>query len=60
MSQFINLHTHRFSNDSEVIEVVNQYPWEFDALIPNYSIGIHPWYIEIRVGTLFSIGRMWS
>ena len=46
MSQFINLHTHRFSNDSEVIEVVNQYPWEFDALIPNYSIGIHPWYID--------------
>jgi TatD DNase family protein len=46
MSQFINLHTHRFSNDSEVFEVVNQYPWEFDALIPNYSIGIHPWYID--------------
>ena len=46
MSQFINLHTHRFSNDSEVIEVVNQYPWEFDSLIPNYSIGIHPWYID--------------
>ena len=46
MSQFINLHTHRFSNDSKVIEVVNQYPWEFDALIPNYSIGIHPWYID--------------
>ena len=46
MSQFINLHTHRFSNDSEVFEVVNQYPWKFDALIPNYSIGIHPWYID--------------
>jgi TatD DNase family protein len=24
---------------------VNQYPQEFDASIPNYSIGIHPWYI---------------
>jgi TatD DNase family protein len=29
-----------------VIEVVNQYPWEFDTSIPNYSIGIHPWYID--------------
>ena len=26
--------------------MVNQYPWEFDATIPNYSIGIHPWYIN--------------
>jgi TatD DNase family protein len=29
-----------------VIEVVNQHPWEFDTSIPNYSIGIHPWYID--------------
>ncbi len=28
------------------MEVVNQYPWEFDASVPNYSIGIHPWYID--------------
>lgn len=46
MTKFINLHTHQFSNDSEVIEVVNQYPWTFDASIPLYSIGIHPWYID--------------
>jgi len=46
MIKFINLHTHKFSNDSEVIEIVNQYPWEFDAEIPKYSIGIHPWYID--------------
>ena len=46
MTKFINLHTHQFSNDSEVIEIVNQYPWEFDVSIPNYSIGIHPWYID--------------
>jgi len=46
MTKFINLHTHKFSNLSDVIEVVNQYPWEFDASIPNYSIGIHPWYIN--------------
>lgn len=46
MTKFINLHTHKFSNLSDVIEIVNQYPWEFDASIPNYSIGIHPWYID--------------
>ncbi|TXI63413.1 MAG: TatD family deoxyribonuclease [Flavobacterium sp.] len=46
MTKFINLHTHKFSNLSDVIEVVNQYPWEFKASIPNYSIGIHPWYID--------------
>lgn len=28
------------------MEVVNQYPWEFDTSIPSYSIGIHPWYID--------------
>ncbi|EAZ95868.1 TatD family protein [Flavobacteria bacterium BAL38] len=46
MTKFINLHTHKFSNLDNVIEVVNQYPWEFDMSIPNYSIGIHPWYID--------------
>ena len=46
MTKFINLHTHKFSNLSDVIEVVNQYPWEFNASIPYYSIGIHPWYID--------------
>ena len=44
--QFINLHTHSFSNQEDILEVVNQYPWEFDRTISNYSIGIHPWYID--------------
>ena len=44
--QFINLHTHSFSNDDSLLEVVNQYPWEFNKEIPKYSIGIHPWYIN--------------
>ena len=44
--EFINLHTHSFSKDDSVLEVVNQYPWEFDEAIPQYSIGIHPWYID--------------
>ena len=44
--QFFNLHTHKSSNNPTTLELVNQYPWEFDAAIPNYSIGIHPWYIN--------------
>ena len=47
---FINLHTHKSSNQNDVLEIVNQYPHEFDESIPCYSIGIHPWYInESRV-----------
>ncbi|WP_339836117.1 TatD family hydrolase [uncultured Flavobacterium sp.] len=44
--EFINLHTHSFKNNASILEVVNQYPWEFDEAIPQYSIGIHPWYID--------------
>lgn len=44
--QYFNLHTHKFTNNPNVLELVNQYPWEFDDSIPNYSIGIHPWYID--------------
>lgn len=40
-----NLHTHKYSNHPNCLELVNQYPQEFDASIPWYSIGIHPWYI---------------
>lgn len=44
--QFFNLHTHKFTNQADVLELVNQYPQEFDEKIPFYSIGIHPWYID--------------
>lgn len=44
--QFFNLHTHKFTNNSSVLELVNQYPWDFDDVIPHYSVGIHPWYIN--------------
>ena len=44
--QYFNLHTHHFTNNPKVVELVNQYPWEFDTTIPNYSIGIHPWHID--------------
>ena len=42
---FFNLHTHKWTNQLNVLEIVNQYPQEFDATIPHYSIGIHPWFI---------------
>jgi len=44
--ELFNLHTHTFTGVSNILELVNQYPWEFDAGIPNYSIGIHPWHID--------------
>jgi len=44
--KYYNLHTHTFTNNPKVIELVNQYPWEFDNTIPQYSIGIHPWHID--------------
>ena len=48
--EFFNLHTHKYTNQFNVLELVNQYPQEFDAIIPYYSIGIHPWFIvEERV-----------
>ena len=54
--QFFNFHTHKFSNIPDVLELVNQYPQDFDAAIPFYSIGIHPWYIvENRIEVDLSI-----
>jgi TatD DNase family protein len=44
--QYFNLHTHSYSNQEDVVELVNQYPQEFTDIFPNYSIGIHPWFIE--------------
>jgi len=44
--RYINLHTHQFTNSSDVLELVNQYPDEFDETVSSYSIGIHPWYIK--------------
>lgn len=44
--EFINLHTHSYSKSESILEIINQYPWEFDDTIPTYSIGIHPWYID--------------
>ena len=44
--EYFNLHTHQLTNQEAVLELVNQYPWEFNAAVPLYSVGIHPWYIK--------------
>jgi len=44
--EFFNFHTHQTTNQPNVLELVNQYPQDFEASIPFYSIGIHPWYIK--------------
>jgi len=43
---YFNFHTHQFTNQPDVLELVNQYPKDFDSSIAFYSIGIHPWYID--------------
>ena len=44
--KFFNLHTHQYTNQPDVLELVNQYPQEFEAEIPFFSIGIHPLFID--------------
>lgn len=46
--KFFNLHTHNFSDNSNIVEVVNQYPSQFDATNPYFSVGIHPWHIKVN------------
>lgn len=43
--EFFNFHTHQSTNQPNILELVNQYPQDFEASVPSYSIGIHPWYI---------------
>lgn len=40
-----NLHTHRYSNNPDICEIVNRYPYE-EIDVPYFSTGIHPWYIQ--------------
>ena len=44
--KYFNLHTHEFTGQKNVLELINQYPLDFDSTIPYYSIGIHPWRIN--------------
>lgn len=41
-----NLHTHSYSANPNVFEVVNRYPYEAID-VPHYSTGIHPWHIDV-------------
>ncbi|MES2811880.1 MAG: TatD family hydrolase [Bacteroidota bacterium] len=41
-----NLHTHKSTSSENVLEIINQYPNEFDVTAKYFSIGIHPWYIN--------------
>lgn len=43
---YYNIHTHTFSNNNEIVELVNQYPNEVDTKLPNFTVGIHPWYLN--------------
>ena len=43
---YFNLHTHSFSNQPSILELVNQYPLELNMQLPSFSIGIHPWFIN--------------
>ncbi len=53
---YFNLHTHVYTNQGGVLELVNQYPQEFDASFPYYSIGIHPLFInEERLESDFEV-----
>lgn len=42
-----NLHTHSYTNNPNVFEVVNRYPYEA-VDVPHYSTGIHPWHINVE------------
>lgn len=41
-----NLHTHNYTANGNILEVVNRYPYE-GIDVPYFSTGIHPWYIDI-------------
>lgn len=42
----INLHTHQKSENQHTLDIVNQYPREFDSSASFFSVGIHPWYVD--------------
>ena len=41
-----NIHTHQYKIEKDVIAITNQYPDELNLNFTNYSLGIHPWYID--------------
>lgn len=44
---YYDIHTHHVADNAEgIVQIVNQYPKEWDRVISYYSVGIHPWYID--------------
>ncbi len=55
---YFNLHTHIDPQNPDITALVNQYPWEPQGDFTSYSIGIHPWYIDLnRFETDFAVMR---
>lgn len=53
---YYNLHTHTPTNNPDILEIVNRYPYEAIDDVPYFSTGIHPWYIdEERIGEHLTI-----
>ncbi|HEY0092150.1 MAG TPA: TatD family hydrolase, partial [Flavobacterium sp.] len=44
--RYINLHTHKSSENPHVIEVLNVYPNELLETNSFFSSGIHPWHLD--------------
>jgi len=45
---FYNLHTHFLNLNPEITVLLNQYPLEFQNNDNFFSIGIHPWKINVE------------
>src|SRR5690554_1056972 len=43
---YFDIHIYQFSNNPEIVELVNQYPKEVDTSLPSFTVGIHPWYLN--------------
>ncbi|WP_158962700.1 TatD family hydrolase [Myroides fluvii] len=41
-----NIHTHHPTHSADTVEIVNQDVSKVDLSIPQFSLGIHPWYID--------------
>lgn len=43
-----NCHTHHFLDNPKCLELVNEYPHDFQGKSPFFSVGIHPWFIDLN------------
>ena len=43
---YYNIHTHESVHKQDVWELINQYPNEIDLTLSQFSVGIHPWYLN--------------